>query len=92
MPGVAIAKKYRVNDHSGNNSCKFVHDWYLHVNVKHAVFVTTGGSAYGAKFRGGRVCQAGRAPTVAEAARAPSKQLLLIARKEKAVAIFVGAG
>jgi hypothetical protein len=68
MPGAAMAKKYRPNDNSTNNTCKFVHDWYLHVKVKHAVFVTTGGSAYGASFKRPRICQAGQGPSVAAAA------------------------
>lgn len=66
MPGVAVAKKYRANDKSTNNTCKFVHDWFLNVKVKHAVFVTTGGVAYGAA-KGVGLCQAGGGDTLASA-------------------------
>ena len=59
LPGSAMAKKFRLNDKSGNNSCKFVHDWFLHVKHKHAVFVTTDGLKYGVQGSKGSFCQAG---------------------------------
>jgi hypothetical protein len=59
LPSPAMAKKIRVNDKSGNNSCKFVHDWFLKVKLKHAVFVTTGGVPYGVTGPKGGFCQAG---------------------------------
>lgn len=68
LPGAAMAKKYRVNDTSGNNSCKYVHDWFLHVKQKHAVFVTTGGVAYGVPGPKGGFCQAGGGDTLKGAA------------------------
>jgi hypothetical protein len=69
LPAPAIAKKYRLLDKTGNNSCKFVHDWFLHVKHKHAVFVTTGGVAYGAPVPKGGVCQAGGDDTLKSATR-----------------------
>ena len=59
LPGPAMAKKFRLNDKSGNNTCKFVHDWFLHVKHKHAVFVTTDGLKYGVQGSKGSFCQAG---------------------------------
>jgi hypothetical protein len=69
LPGPAMAQKYRLLDKSRNNSCKFVHDWFLQVKHKHAVFVTTGGVAYGAPIPKGGICQAGGDDTLKSATR-----------------------
>jgi hypothetical protein len=65
MPDAAMAKKYRPNDRSTNNTCKFVHDWYLYVKVKHTAFATTGGLPYTTQKR--IICQASGGDTVAVA-------------------------
>ncbi len=67
LPNTAFAKIYRLNDNSGNNSCKFVHDWFLNVRHRHAVYVTTGGTSYGVPILKGGICQAGGGNDVKEA-------------------------
>ena len=63
LPQIATAKHFRENDNSQNNACAYVHNWYLHAKRKHAVYVSTGGVAYGARLTKVGRCQAGDADT-----------------------------
>ena len=67
LPEAAQAKTFRENDRSDNNNCAYVHNWYLHATGRHAVYVTTGGVAYGEPITKGGRCGAGDGATLAAA-------------------------
>jgi hypothetical protein len=65
----ALAKEFKANDRSSDNTCQYVYDWFKRTKDKHAVFVTTGGdSPFVGKGNVG-YCQAGSASTLKEATR-----------------------
>ena len=61
----ASAKVFRENDNSSNNTCAYVHEWFMKTARKHAVFVTIGGIDYRTKLLATNTCQAGGGPTLA---------------------------
>ncbi len=81
LPSPAMAQKYRLNDKSENNTCKFVHDWFLQVKHKHSVFVTPGGISYATATAKGSLCQAGGDDTLKKATRAAISTCERLGRK-----------
>lgn len=79
----AVAKVFRENDNSANNTCAYIHDWFKSTAQKHAVFVTIGGIDYRTKLQAKDTCQAGGGPTLAGSKDYAIGWCMKIARKNK---------